>query len=353
MTGGLGDVLLSIPLALILEEQSDLTVVVNAGPQHDLIQTCVPRARLLAWRGKADLFAVARQCARNDLWIYTISCSQRKFRTLSVLFPHKRKLGFTALTRTHAWQADIGLNVTLIPNFAEPAWKNNLRLYVEAFGEPTALLKQWHEFSAITHDRIGHKARFAEREPGLVIHAGSNRYPSGFEKYKRWPVSRFAEVVRRSREQALWPCAYWFFGPEDEELRSEVEVSAEVVCHPEFHRMVSYREFNSSLVALAGFLGAMKAMVTNDTGIAHLATLMGTPLVSIASGTGISSYTGQNGPHSTVVEHITPCKGCALGFSAAMAEKFSCFNDWACMDLISTDRVFDALRSKSLPNRDS
>jgi heptosyltransferase-3 len=101
------------------------------------------------------------------------------------------------------------------------------------------------------------------RRPRLVVHPGSGG------DWKRWPVERFAEVIRVLRERrALDVLVHQ--GPADAEpaqrLRALLEGDAAVLREPDLPR-------------LAAVLGAAAAYLGGDSGVSHLAAAVGVPSV--------------------------------------------------------------------------
>jgi len=96
-----------------------------------------------------------------------------------------------------------------------------------------------------------------------VIHPGSGG------DWKRWPVERFAEVIRAlRRDRALEIVVHQ--GPADAEpaqrLLALLEGDAVVLLEPDLPR-------------LAAVLGGARAYLGGDSGVSHLAAAVGTPSV--------------------------------------------------------------------------
>jgi len=101
------------------------------------------------------------------------------------------------------------------------------------------------------------------RRPRLVVHPGSGG------DWKRWPVERFAEVIRGLRaRRALDVLVHQ--GPADAEpaqrLLALLEGDAAVLREPDLPR-------------LAAVLGAAAAYLGGDSGVSHLAAAVGVPSV--------------------------------------------------------------------------
>jgi heptosyltransferase-3 len=99
--------------------------------------------------------------------------------------------------------------------------------------------------------------------PRLVVHPGSGG------DWKRWPVERFAEVIRALRHRRAFEVVV-HQGPADAEpaqrLVALLEGDATVLLQPELTR-------------LAAVLGACRAYLGGDSGVSHLAAAVGAPSV--------------------------------------------------------------------------
>ena len=103
----------------------------------------------------------------------------------------------------------------------------------------------------------------ADGRPRLVVHPGSGG------DWKRWPVERFAEVIRALRQRGAFEVLV-HQGPADAEpaqrLVALLEGGATVLLRPELPR-------------LAAVLGACRAYLGGDSGVSHLAAAVGAPSV--------------------------------------------------------------------------
>jgi heptosyltransferase-2 len=99
--------------------------------------------------------------------------------------------------------------------------------------------------------------------PRLVVHPGTGG------DWKRWPVERFAEVIRALRHRRAFEVLV-HQGPADAEpaqrLLARLEGDATVLLRPDLPR-------------LAAVLGACRAYLGGDSGVSHLAAAVGAPSV--------------------------------------------------------------------------
>lgn len=95
-------------------------------------------------------------------------------------------------------------------------------------------------------------------------------HPGAASGSRRWPVERFAAVVRS--ERAAGRPVVITGGPEEVDL---AELLAELTGLPEQHVFAG----RTDLMGLAALVGAAGRVVCGDTGVAHLATALRTPSV--------------------------------------------------------------------------
>lgn len=103
-------------------------------------------------------------------------------------------------------------------------------------------------------------------------------HPFASSSQKRWPLENFREVAARLPLPVEW-CA----GPE-ESLEGATRID--------------------DLYELACWISTARIYIGNDSGIAHLAAAVGTPVVSIFLATDPSIW-APRGPHVTVLQHPT------------------------------------------------
>ncbi len=154
--------------------------------------------------------------------------------------------------------------------------------------------------------------------PLVVIH------PGAAWRYKRWPVERCSELAGRlSRDLG----ATVFVTGSD----SERELAGRVADGAVRGRAVAG---DYELPAVVALLAAADVYVGADTGITHLASLVGTPLVALF-GPGDPQRFGPAGGAEVIISHRQSCTPC---------EQRECAQDGACMRAITVDEVEAAVR---------
>jgi ADP-heptose:LPS heptosyltransferase len=151
----------------------------------------------------------------------------------------------------------------------------------------------------------------------VCVHPGA-RYLS-----RRWPVERFAEVATRLHDRGF---AIVVTGSKD-----ETDLAARL------SRMLPFEHFNlagrTTLGALACLLRGARLLISNDTGISHVACGIGAPSVVVVMGSDPRRWAPlEQQRHRAVMEPID-CRPCS---------HFQCPIGHPCATLISPDALLGA-----------
>jgi len=338
---GLGDNLFAVPALMELEQRYALSVVCSAGPQSTLFAALLPQAKIIPLQpGWGSALDVVRQGFRYDYWLYSIGSSFRRTRLINLLGCAKKRYAFTSLSTLNAWQLELGFDLCMIPDFGKHAWRNNYQLLTLLDPGYLKLSKTWDDYAAQARRRILEtKPEKITKTDSLFIHAGCNKYAGRLERYKRWPVKHFLHVADDFMKKGACSRAEFFVGPSEENLLTDYH--SWVQDHPNSGPMTLYdqSQHRNDLLLIAQRLIQSKVFVGNDSGIAHLAAMLGVPTMVVMSATGQPSHTRPEGRHSITIEHPVPCQGCTIGITGQRALQFECPNEWACMATILPDQV--------------
>jgi lipopolysaccharide heptosyltransferase II len=137
------------------------------------------------------------------------------------------------------------------------------------------------------------QAGIAGTTPWAVIHPGASA------SSRRWPVERFAAVARALAVEHGWRIVSAGSG-EDGPL-------ADAVVAGLGDRGVSLRD-SLDLGELAALIAAAPVLIANNSGPAHVAAAVGTPVVDVYALTNLQHAPW--GVPSRVLAHDVPCKGC-------------------------------------------
>jgi len=134
------------------------------------------------------------------------------------------------------------------------------------------------------------------RRPRIAVHPGT----SGFGRFKRWPTASYAHVIDMLVDRyGARVCLVT--GPDDRGLADEVfaRMSQTAVMLPR----------TRSLRGLAAMLKCVDLFIGADSGPAHLASAVGTPVVAVFGPKDPAVY-APYGPKTAVVRADLPCSPC-------------------------------------------
>ncbi|RIL01396.1 MAG: hypothetical protein DCC71_17815 [Proteobacteria bacterium] len=161
--------------------------------------------------------------------------------------------------------------------------------------------------------------------PFAVLHAGAQK-PS-----RRWPPERFAALAERVlASRPDWRVAVTGVPGEAalaESIRAALPEPLRARCLPLAGR--------TDLWGLVALLDAARVVVSNDTGVMHLARARGAPLVALL-GPENDAYWGPHpgGPHPAIaLRHVVPCAPCA---------RWECAPHW-CLRRLTVAEAFEAV----------
>jgi len=200
---------------------------------------------------------------------------------------------------------DVDQNLKLIDVLRIPGEK--IREYPKIDYINTACIKKFINEHSISSDR------------NLVaIHPGSKHNAD----YKRWPLESFLEVADKIKKIGMTP--FFIIGPDEEEIYKIIKDTAFPVLRE--------KDFN----CVISVLSESELLITNDSGIMHLADLLKIPIVSIWGG---SDFNRNGAIGVNVVNVYNPevkCRPC-LRFYKTM----DCPGEqYECLYSISPDQVF-------------
>jgi heptosyltransferase-2 len=167
----------------------------------------------------------------------------------------------------------------------------------------------------------------------LVVAPGARYGPT-----KRWPPERFAEAAR------LWALAQpdparvrvWIVGGDEDRLAAAAMLAASAPA-PHVTRDLSGR---TDLVMLARLLSRARAVLANDSGVAHLAAALDRPVVVVFGSTD-PRWTAPRSPLARAVTEPVPCAPC-FRRACAIPDRERCLRG------VAAERVAETLVALSL-----
>lgn len=163
------------------------------------------------------------------------------------------------------------------------------------------------------------KFGLADSKPVLGLCPGAEYGPA-----KQWPAAKFAALARLAHEAGY--VVRLFGGPKDKAISAEIAQLAGVPVED-----ISGR---TSLIEAAALLAACDAVVSNDSGLMHVAGALDRPLVVIY-GSSSEKMTPPTAPNAEIVSIELVCRPCF---------KRECpLGTLACLEGIDAQRVFGAV----------
>ncbi|GGF59915.1 lipopolysaccharide heptosyltransferase II [Azorhizobium oxalatiphilum] len=145
-------------------------------------------------------------------------------------------------------------------------------------------------------DRIAIAQKFplAGLGPVMALCPGAEYGPA-----KRWPARKFAQLAAQAHAAGYQIRVLG--GPKDAPLAQEIVEKAGVPVEDLVGR--------TSLVEAAGILAAAEVVISNDSGLMHVAGALDRPLV-VLYGSSSEKMTPPTGPHSVAISHDVSCRPC-------------------------------------------
>ena len=310
-SGALGDVLLTVPLLQTLKGS-------------------FPRARTTLWSrgdpgrflkeaGVVDEFGDIESSQRTPLFQPTsLADTSQAFpggevekHDLIVCYMNAPRSVFVENVRCLAEKEFIGWPAKPPEDFSGPAWE----FFLSALAELDGIVRP-AEFRLSVPDRFKQRARDLYSAEfggsGIVIHPGSGG------EAKRWPLERFLQLGERLNALSSSPVLF-IVGPDDLMVANEI-TSATTIENP-------------SLSHLAGILSCCRLFVGNDSGVSHLAGLLGVPSVVVFGPTDERVWR-PCGPYVRTVSSARKCRPC--NDSRGDCPTADCLRD------VSVEQVLDA-----------
>jgi heptosyltransferase II len=288
----LGDTVMAVPALRAIRAGWPAASIMIAGPW----------AAMLAGQGLADMLVTYPRAWRGRL---ATADTIRAFRgEIAIVLPNslesavmaryagaRRRVGFAAGGRS--W---LLTDRVASPERREHQVDEYLRL-VEHLGVPVAT--RTPVLDAPSDDdprragarRLLHDAVGDARGPRVGIHLGAEYGPA-----KLWPVPRIVEGCLMLRESGMTPVLLG--APRERAGAAEVSAAASVAS------LVGKDE----PALLPALLSELHGLVAGDTGVAHLAAALGTPVVTLFGPTD-PRLTAPRGP-ATALVHSVPCAPC-------------------------------------------
>lgn len=320
-TSALGDVVLTTPFLRALAAHLGGPVeVVTSAAYASLLEGLPFVAKVWRWEREQGVGALARSLAAAGPFDLVVDL-QNKARTLALLLrlPAKRRL---RLVKRRGLREALGSLFGGGPILHERAAAS---LYFDAFAALEAPAAPRPEV-ALHADAVEAAGRVAARAKGAPI---VGLAPGARWALKRWPPERFAEVGAALQEEGAEILLVG--GPQD---RAAIDRVLSGLARPALADTAAL-----GLADLAALLARLEALITVDSGPAHLAQAVGTPVVSVFGPTSHRRWGPPAGAGAVVALPLAcaPCTNHGRGGCA--------FGDRACLDALAAAPVQEVARA--------
>lgn len=172
------------------------------------------------------------------------------------------------------------------------------------------------------------------KRPVIALNPGA-----AYGSSKRWPPERFAGVASRVITE-LSGSVVILGGPNEAKIADDIlkHIDPELVKPPSLLNLSA----KTGLRELMAVIAESDLLVTNDSGPMHIGYAVGTPLAAIFGSTS-PEHTGPVGKADMVIRKSVACSPCF--------ERECRKNELACMDLITSDEVYSAVKKLAFTKR--
>ncbi len=168
-------------------------------------------------------------------------------------------------------------------------------------------------------------AEHVQADPSLLVAMA----PGSVWATKRWFAERFAEVANRL-QQELHASVVLFGGQTDRPLCEHISAMMDQPAIVAAGRL--------SLLQSAALLATCRVVLSNDTGLMHIAAAVKVPVVAIFGPTVPEFGFYPFGPGHTIVQTEIDCRPCGAHGARRCAR-----NDFACMRRIGSEEVYETV----------
>lgn len=321
-TSALGDLVLATPFFRALADHVQAPIEVLTSPPYAGLLDGFPHiAKVHAWERERGVGAMARALAERGPFDLVVDL-QNKARTLALLLrlPAKRR---RRLIKRRGLGGAIGSLLGGGPILHDRA---AAALYFDAMPELDPGAGILRPEVALHADARAAAAQVVGRAAGAPI---VGLAPGARWALKRWPPERFAEVG--AALQAEGAEILLVGGPQD---RAEIDRILGALPRPALGDTAAL-----GLADLAALLARLELLVTVDSGPAHLAQAVGTPVVSIFGPTSFRRWGPAEGMGGVVALPLgcSPCSNYGKGGCA--------FGDRACLEALPAAPAIEVARA--------
>lgn len=311
-TGGLGDFLFSVPALIRLRANTNksISLITNAEYGTGKIP---PWAQMLLGKYVDEVMALDISSWRKIIQAILINYSQKNYRFDQIIFLHHPLAGPATILKRIFLLWLMGIRGKLVYGHLEEAVGSLFRVHHSAWGvvrhkssRPIEIVNEIFDLKhSITKDEINAISELGI-PPSLVTNPEALTNialisPECKLSFKGWPIEKYQKLmfdfldINRSME-------VWIVG----NTKEEEFLLQKLIEHP---RIIDYRR-SFTIPELVYIFNKCKFVITNDGGMAHLASMSGAKLVSIANGGEEPGVVTPIGENTVEVRNATNCAPC-------------------------------------------
>lgn len=166
------------------------------------------------------------------------------------------------------------------------------------------------------------KERGIEGRPLAGVAPGASYGPA-----KRWAPEKFAKVIKRLSGELGFTAIVFGAGEDKDACDKVTELSG-----GDAISLCGATTLSEAMAVLSG----LKVLITNDSGLMHIADALGVPVVAVFGSTD-ASLTGPLGKESVVISKGVKCSPCF--------ERVCRFGHYMCLNSITPDEVYSSARA--------
>ncbi len=316
----LGDTVMAVPTIRALERTVDELVLWGPESHGRLLQATGVRGRVLPHRrhsGLGRLVGLRRavsDVARLSPAGALLLPNAFEPALVAALANVRRRIGYATEMRGFLLTEALPPTDTLAPIHDASRYARLLKPLNTAAPRPEDVLLA---APANSHDRV--RRLIDTDQPILGVVPGCANGPA-----KRWPAASYGALAS-SAAQSWGALPVILGGPQDVDVAAEVAAACDVDC-----RNVAGQ---TDIIDLAAILSQCRAVISNDTGAAHLASALSTPTLVLFGPTD-PRRTRPLGPHLQVASAAAFCQPCLAK---------NCPLDHRCMTGLTVDQALGAL----------
>ena len=318
---GIGNAILTIPLLKSIKKEfpdSKITFLYTNKVAKEIIPTYLIEnfIELNPKFGYSLKFFIYLLSIKNDIIFYTYPFKNKTILELTLLLRSKYRIGYnTVYPNYFSHQLELDTNT--------PEWKLNLNLFTNFITNSSSLN---YNNPLIKFEKLDEKIKnlISKNKNILVLHPGAGAKP------KQWPIENFIQLIYLIKNKYDF-CIVILGGPDESVLGQKINEQCSFTID---------LTGKLTIVETAQLISSSKLMISNDSGLMHLAGAVGIPQIAIFGPTPIQ----KNIPWGNIENKILIKSDCSPCYKNG---EFYCRKDkkYSCLKNITPEYVYDKMKT--------